>query len=133
MIMPTFHVRGTLSAASGRPMHGYSVIAESGIRDESSPLCLEGIRAGEWVTDSEGRFQATFFTTGASVREHDATPIPKVVEVHIQFSPGRWRCRDVVIRPDQVTEVKGREVWMDLGQIAVEYDACRAPVRREEE
>jgi len=114
-------------------MVGYAIIAETGVRDESSPLCLEGIRAGDRSTDADGLFQATFLTTGATLRAHENAPIPKTVEIHIEFSPGKWRCREVAVCPDQVTKVRGREAWLDLGRIEVDYDACREPVGREED
>jgi hypothetical protein len=134
MAMLTFHVRALLIAAdSGQPMVGYSIVAESGIDDESSPLCLYGIRAGNRGTKADGRFHAVFFTTGASLGKHDATPIPGMVEVHIEFRPGQWRCREVAVSPDQVVKAKGREVWLDLGQIRVDYDACRTPIGSEED
>lgn len=128
MSKPTYHVTGSLIAAdTDEPMEGYSVIAETGDRDELSPLCLEAIRAGRPRTDAKGRFEATFFTTGASLGAQESVPIPRLIEVHIQFSPGVWRCRELPIGIDQVAEQGDREVRIDLGRIKVDFNACREP------
>jgi hypothetical protein len=49
------------------------------------------------------------------------------VEIHIEFSPGVWRCREVPIGVDQVVEQGDREVRIKLGRIKVDFDACREP------
>jgi hypothetical protein len=130
----TYHVRGKLiDKASRLPMAGYSIIAESGIRDESLSLCLEGIQTGHHPTEIDGFFQATFYTRGASSHKHENAPILDMVEVHIEFSPGQWRCREVAVRPEHVVGMKDHEVWLDLGQIDVDYAAFREPIGWEEE
>jgi hypothetical protein len=128
----TYNVIGALLAVdTNRPMEGYSVVIESGVRDELSPLCLEAIRAGNRRTNADGTFRATFITTGASLGDHESAPIPSLIEVHIEFSPGEWRCREVPIGTDQVVECSDREVRIELGRIAVDFDACRQPSGRE--
>jgi hypothetical protein len=130
----TYQVTGTLIAAdSDAPMEGYSVIAESGVRDELSPLCLEGIRAGSRCTDAEGSFQATFITTGASLSAQESAPLPHLIEIHIEFSPGVWRCREVPIGVDHFVEQGDREVRIKMGRIKVDFDACREPKGWEED
>jgi hypothetical protein len=124
----TYHVQGSLIAAESlQPMVGYPIVVESGIRDENSPLCLDGIRVNR-KPDGDGHFQAMFVTTGAALEAHETPPIPSLIEVHIEFSRGKWRCREVAVKPDQVVERKGCEVWIDLGRIEVEFEACREPL-----
>jgi hypothetical protein len=127
-----YHICGKLiDKASRLPMAGYSIIAESGIRDESSSLRLEGIQTGHHPTEVDGFFQATFYTQGTPSHVRESAPILDMVEVHIQFSAGQWRCREVAVRPEHLVGVKDQEVWLDLGEIEVDYTDCREPMGRE--
>ena len=108
-----------LDVRTQRPMADYSVITETGIRDEGSPLCVIGIGVKDRRTDPDGRFQSTFFAKGSSV--------PTEIEVHIQFSPGSWRCREVPVEPNAVQTKGDGTVSVDLGRIEVDYDLCRLP------
>lgn len=128
MSLLTYHVRGRLlDAHTGRPMIGYAIVAESGVRDEASPLSLHGIKAGRRDSDELGCFSATFFTTGASLDGESAAPVPLLVEVHIEFNPGKWRCRPVEVSPEMLVSLVGRQVELDLGEIPVDHELCRPP------
>jgi hypothetical protein len=113
-------------------MTSHAIVAETGIRDESSPLCLlsirAGIKAGGRQTDANGNFSATFFTTGDEATED--VSIPDMIEIHIEFSPGQWRCREVPLRETHRVTREGREVSIDLGIIDVDYDTCRKATGR---
>jgi hypothetical protein len=106
----------------------HAIVAETGVRDESSPLCLLGIRPGGRQTDANGNFSATFFTTGDEATED--VSIPDMIEIHIEFSRGQWRCREVPLRETHRVTREGREVSIDLGIIDVDYDTCRKPTGR---
>jgi hypothetical protein len=124
----TYHVSGTLiDASSSEPMRGYAIIAETGIDDEQSPLRLHAINAGDRPTDGQGCFAATFFTTGFGLDDSEPAPVPQVVEVHIEFAPGQWRCRVVGVEQHSAATLSNREIAIDLGQITVDYDKCRPP------
>lgn len=115
----SYTVTGRLiDAGTMRPMAGFSVIGETGIRDEESPLCLVGIRK-QARTDTDGGFEAMFFARG--------TATPAEIEVHIEFSPGIWRCRVVPIESADVQIGEDDAVHIGLGSVEVDYDKCRVP------
>ena len=107
-------------------MVGYSVVAETGIRDDASPLCLHSIQPGMDNTDSHGQFERVFFTEGGGIEPMDNAPVPKLIEIHIQFKPGVWRCREVGL-DNATVQVRGHETEIDLGLIEVNYAKCRTP------
>ncbi|MDB4679526.1 MAG: hypothetical protein P8M30_02465 [Planctomycetaceae bacterium] len=131
----TYHVCGVLiDASSQQTMEGYLAIAETGIRDESSPFELWGISGphepGERITDDRGRFVATFITTGMKDLPIDCVPLPPMIEIHIQFRPGTWRCREVPVLSKTQTAIADHEYEIDLGEIVVDYDLCRKPTNK---
>ena len=114
----SYMVSGRLvEAGTRRPMTGFSVIVETGVRDENSPLDLLGVRHG--ITGASGDFEAAFVTPGMAT--------PAELEVHIEFSPGGWRCRVVPVDPANVEADGDGGVHIELGTVEVDYDKCRVP------
>jgi hypothetical protein len=134
MALITYDVTGQLvDAATHRPMSGFSVIAESGIRDESSPFCLYGIKRTNPMTDQDGRFNVLFFTNGTADAVESSPSVPESIEIHIEFSPGEWRCRVVAIKAEMIYSSRNSEACLDLGEIVVRYELCRLPTIEEDE
>ena len=121
MLTPTLEVMGQLiEARTNHPMAGYAVITETGIRDESSPLCTVSVGPVA-VTDSEGRFLSTSRIRGPSA--------PATIEIHIEIKRGEWRCFVCAVLAHMVRHGPEETFYIRLGQVKVEVAEGRVPLR----
>jgi hypothetical protein len=115
-----FEISGQLIDAITRaPMVNCSVITETGIRDDNSPLFLHSVGPVA-QTNQEGNFLSKFFTLGISE--------PSIIEVHIEFSPGVWRCCIVPLSPQILKRKNKNNMFIDLGTVEVDYNKCQIPI-----
>jgi hypothetical protein len=111
-----FRVSGTFQRVeTGEPVYPCEAIVESGVRDESSPLCLFGTGPVAHATPI-GAFASSFVTRGSD------TPVecPPTVEVFVRVAAGQWKPYVVSTIPSQCRVVSSTEALLELGIVQIE-------------